>query len=536
MHPDPLEQLSQQQLDAWAEQRLLLDQLDDGFDDDGLLDAELAALTADAGGARAVLLTGIADTEQTLRMLQAHQQQQLATLSRLSPFADGEPLPPGAEVLDDDRHAVDAAALETALLFGLAPSTAKARLYAARELVEEHPGVHAALADGRLDGWRAKLIVEALRRLPDETAREVEAQLLSDLPPTAGKLLDRLRRLVIAADPRDAAQRHAEARADRRVTSRGVEDGMGQLFGELPAEGLAIVDQIIDQVADALRDENPNDGRTKQQRRADALVRLCEDVLRTGHTGGCQPGCHHQQPAADDDEADTDDTSDAEHDDDTSGCPDEPVPLLRLRDRVGRPHILVTVSWTTLAGLDDLPATLAGYGPITADQARALAADGVWRRLLTDPASGGLLDYGRTVYPPPRLLQEFVRVRDVTSVFPTDNTPAHRTETDHHLEWERGGPTSATNCGPLTGWINRAKTWYRWSALRLPDGGLRWTSPTGITADRPPTQVGPTDTEAREAAARLRQPTPRRPGPATVLGLVVGATATRFYRWTMCRR
>ncbi len=132
----------------------------------------------------------------------------------------------------------------------------------------------------------------------------------------------------------------------------------------------------------------------------------------------------------------------------------------------------------------------------------------MWRRLLTDPASGGLLDYGRTVYPPPRLLQEFVRVRDVTSVFPTDNTPAHRTETDHHLEWERGGPTSATNCGPLTGWINRAKTWYRWSALRLPDGGLRWTSPTGITADRPPTQVGPTDTEAREAAARLRQPSP----------------------------
>ncbi len=307
MDPDRLDQLSRQQLDAWAEQCWALDdeRCDDaGFDDDGLLDAELHRLTAGVG-ARAALLDELAALETHQRAAQARMQLVLAQLSRLSPFADGEPLPPGAEVLDDDRHAVDAAALETALLFGLAPSTAKARLFVARELVEEHPGVHAALADGRLDGWRAKLIVEALRRLPDETAREVEAQLLSDLPPTAGKLLDRLRRLVIAADPRDAAQRHAEARAARRVTSRGVEDGMGQLFGELPAEGLAIVDQIIDQVADALREENPADGRSKAQRRADALVRLCRDILRTGHTGGCQPGCGHHQPVDPDDEPTT---------------------------------------------------------------------------------------------------------------------------------------------------------------------------------------------------------------------------------------
>ncbi len=281
-------------------------------------------------------------------------------------------------------------------------------------------------------------------------------------------MLDRLRRLVIIADPRDAAQRHAQARAARRVTTRPGEDGMGQLFGELPAEGLAIVDQIIDQVADALRDADPHDGRTKQQRRADALVRICHDVLRTGHTGGCQPGCGHSLPT--DDDVRPDDTDEPEHDERTddphddgddphhdggaergprpAGCPDEPDPLLRLRDRAGRPHIQVTVSWTTLAGIDDLPGHLAGYGPITADQARALAADGVWRRLLTDPASGVLLDYGHTVYRPPQTLQDFVRARDVTCTFPTSNTPAHRTETDHRQPWEHGGPTSATNLGP----------------------------------------------------------------------------------------
>ncbi len=174
------------------------------------------------------------------------------------------------------------------------------------------------------------------------------------------------------------------------------------------------------------------------------------------------------------------------------------------------------MSWTTLAGIDDLPGHLAGYGPITADQARAIAADGTWRRLLTDPATGVLLEYGRTMYRPPQVLQDHVRARDVTSTFPTDNTPAHRTETDHHLEWEHGGTTDATNCGPLTGWINRAKTWYGWQALPLPDGRLRWTSPTGIVTERPATQIAPTDTE-QARGRRPQTPTRPRPRPTTLL-------------------
>ncbi len=304
------------------------------------------------------------------------------------------------------------------------------------------PTLHAALAGGLLDGWRTRLIVEALRPLPDDARREVEKQILTEAPGlTAGKLAERLRRLVITADPRDAAQRHAQARAARRVTTRRGEDGMGQLFGELPAEDLAIVDQIIDQVADALKDADPNDTRTKAQRRADALVRICHDVAcAPGTPAAANPAAATQRPTADD----TDDPTDDVRTTTAAGCPPQPDRLLTLRERAGRPHIQVTVSWTTLAGIDDLPGHLAGYGPITADQARALAADGVWRRLLTDPATGVLLDYGHTVYRPPQVLQDHVRARDVTSTFPTDNTPAHRAEIDHHLEWEHGGTTTRT--------------------------------------------------------------------------------------------
>ncbi|PFG38530.1 uncharacterized protein DUF222 [Georgenia soli] len=51
-------------------------------------------------------------------------------------------------------------------------------------------------------------------------------------------------------------------------------------------------------------------------------------------------------------------------------------------------------------------AHLDGYGPITPDIARALAAGGTWRRLITDPLSGVVTDLGRTRYRPPAALQD----------------------------------------------------------------------------------------------------------------------------------
>jgi hypothetical protein len=53
--------------------------------------------------------------------------------------------------------------------------------------------------------------------------------------------------------------------------------------------------------------------------------------------------------------------------------------------------VSVIVPITTLLGLDEHPGELVGYGPIPAPLAREIAAEGTWRRLLTDPASGTLL-------------------------------------------------------------------------------------------------------------------------------------------------
>ncbi|OFT37605.1 HNH endonuclease, partial [Actinomyces sp. HMSC08A09] len=48
----------------------------------------------------------------------------------------------------------------------------------------------------------------------------------------------------------------------------------------------------------------------------------------------------------------------------------------------------------------------------------ALAAGGTWRRLVTDPASGVVIDVGRTRYRPPAGLADLVRARDRACVFP----------------------------------------------------------------------------------------------------------------------
>jgi hypothetical protein len=73
---------------------------------------------------------------------------------------------------------------------------------------------------------------------------------------------------------------------------------------------------------------------------------------------------------------------------------------------LGRRHgraasVNVTVPLSSLIGIDDSPAELAGYGPIPADVARRIAAHGAWGRLLTDPATGASCRFSTCSQPEP---------------------------------------------------------------------------------------------------------------------------------------
>jgi hypothetical protein len=143
----------------------------------------------------------------------------------------------------------------------------------------------------------------------------------------------------------------------------------------------------------------------------------------------------------------------------------------------------------TLLGASEAPGELAGYGTVPAVVARRMAtsAGAVWRRLLTDPVDGGLLDYGRTTYRPPANLNDYIRARDITCRFPYCQYPARRSDLDHTVPYPQG-PTSANNLGALCRHHHRLKHETTWHVEQC-HGVFTWTSPTGRKYTRAPDQL-----------------------------------------------
>lgn len=145
-----------------------------------------------------------------------------------------------------------------------------------------------------------------------------------------------------------------------------------------------------------------------------------------------------------------------------------------------RPTINVTIDLPTALGLAENPGQLAGYGAIPASIARQIAADGRWKRFVTDPIKGTLLDYGRETYEPPQDLQDFLIARDRTCRFPGCRQPAHLADLDHVIPWEEGGTTSPDNLGALCRRHHNIKTHGNWKLENHEDGACTWTSPEGL--------------------------------------------------------
>jgi hypothetical protein len=156
----------------------------------------------------------------------------------------------------------------------------------------------------------------------------------------------------------------------------------------------------------------------------------------------------------------------------------------------GRPgaEVRLTIAASTLLGLDDAPADLDGYGPIDAVRARALADGGIWRRIVTDPVTGQVLDVGRQRYRPPAALDELVRTRDGTCAAPGCTVPACGCDLDHTEEYHPQpgadpdtplGRTDADNLGPLCHRHHRLKTDGGFRLRQISSGLFEWITPTG---------------------------------------------------------
>jgi hypothetical protein len=149
-----------------------------------------------------------------------------------------------------------------------------------------------------------------------------------------------------------------------------------------------------------------------------------------------------------------------------------------------RPHVQVTVAWTTLFGLDELPAELAGYGPITAETARRIAADATWRRLLVEPRTGRFDELSVDTYEPPQDMADHVLARDKTCRSPGCRQPADRCDLDHRESYPRG-PTAAANLDAECRGHHGVKTHTDTVVVADGQGGLRFTLPSGRSYTRP---------------------------------------------------
>ncbi|ROR71750.1 HNH endonuclease signature motif containing protein [Bogoriella caseilytica] len=324
-----------------------------------------------------------------------------------------------------------------------------------------------ALEEGRICWRKATVMADGLRGMALPVAIHVEDAVLPSAPGrTPNQLARDVAREVIDADPEGAVSRHEQARAGRRVTRpQALPDGMARISAILPADAAVRIDQAL--TSAVRRARGSGEPRTSDQLRADSLVAALGSGQHLSGTAGAS--------------------------------------------------INVTVPWHILVGEGADRAGVAhleGYGAIDPLTARAIAAGGVWRRLVTDPLSGAVLDVGRSTYRPPAGVARSVRARDGTCTRPGCTVSAENCELDHITPFSHGGATSAENLAALCPADHRAKSRGEFSVSRNSSTGvITWTSPTGHRYRRDPAGVttinGPPGPASNESPSRHIRPTRR---------------------------
>jgi ribose 1,5-bisphosphokinase PhnN len=303
---------------------------------------------------------------------------------------------------------------------------ATTHLSLAFDLVEHLPAVGEALGAGSIDLPRARVIVEGLSGIDLEVASSVTERVLEPAgSETTGQIGARLRRLVITADPGAALQRYERGVDDRRVELAANPDGTATLTGcRLPADRAAAALARIHHLA--RHATTAGDPRTADQVRADVLM----DLLEGRHADGSPRG-----------------------------------------------QVDIRVDLTTLAGLDDHPGEIPGWGPVIADVARQITLDQIhapWTVTVTD--GGRVVHAGSLRRRPEAWLRRRILARTPLCAFPGCRMPARRSDLDHTRPYARGGRTILGNLGPLCRHHHRLKHRAGWRLHQTCPGVYHWTS------------------------------------------------------------
>lgn len=349
--------------------------------------------------------------------------------------------------------ALDAAAVVAPVL-GCSQSQASrrveqaVRVAAAREPVEvdadERPapnglgGLHDAMGEGRLDAYRAGVLVDELELAPADVADAVVRALDPHLHESSAALRRRCRQVIARISPDLLRQRAVTARQRTGLRRWAVEPGVDAWYGTFPSEDAATAWLAVDRLAH----EYVADGRctSLEQARGRALTDLVTTnasvdvrVVLAVPAGGVAEDARRAL---------------------VDGHADDLVTVHGARPSE---PMLVRRGW--------LAERL--------DPAEPVACH---------PRSGARLDVGDVLatgaYRPSPRLVALVRARDGRCRFPGCAVPARSCDLDHVRPWP-SGPTSALNLVCLCRRHHRVKQLPGWSLRLTAEAVATWTDPFG---------------------------------------------------------
>ncbi|WP_018160939.1 HNH endonuclease signature motif containing protein [Smaragdicoccus niigatensis] len=367
----------------------------------------------------------------------------------------------------------DAAEAEIAAALGITCSTAGRWMWLGHTLATRLPNLAATFAAGELTEHQVQTIATCTANVDPDFIKEVEAHILSALKGSSARLVGKKLRAVIDAviirvDPDGLRARRDAAVLGRHVHVHPATDGMAELAGSLTAEDATFLDRRLDEMAKRVCSDDP---RSFSARRADALVALT-----------------HGRPDLD------------------CLCGDPACPFTAdIAGTPRRPLVHVIAPADTLTGESDAPGWIDGFGFISAEHLRAIAAAADLRALHNPTVSDAVADYFAETpedrYRPSQSLADWVKAVHGWCAFPGCGQPAWESDLDHRTPRSADGDTASFNLGPFCRKHHNLHTHGGWETEQLIDGTLILTSREGRVYRVPP--LGP--------IPLLSNPVPMRP-------------------------
>ncbi|NBR93329.1 MAG: HNH endonuclease [Actinobacteria bacterium] len=392
-----------------------------------------------------------------------------------------------SELNDQEREEI-AAALR------ISPNTAQHRIDTANLLVHHLPDTTRALAEGVISTAHANVIARESAPLiyggaDKAVIAKIEAKALASAEfSTPNQIAVAIRKAVAQASPQELEERFKSAREERKVICYPERDGMSTISALLTAPDARLIMRSLEKRISEVKDLS----KSADQRRADTFVelltradiginhaaRLGSSSMGSSITNSSISGSSTTSSSISGSSTTSSSTSGNGAQTNTPQS-DASTSSEKTLPKKSAMTINVIVDLPTLLGLADNPAELSGYGAIPASLARELATSNQWRRFVTDPISGELLECGRERYQPPDALVDFINARDKTCRFPGCRRSAELSDIDHAIPWDKGGETNPENLGALCRRHHRLKTHGGWKISSNADGSCTWTSPFG---------------------------------------------------------